>query len=573
MKINRVYRPFIFAALLSLPMSGLAEKSTPQWSDESQAVYDLLLAQLQNADADYAGSVETLVRFAKKYKDERLFAKAYQALLQTEKYAQAVDLALLWKKNSRLSVDKFYVLALALNKETDKALSIIKKNLQSNDFKGHHADLLKQLDKSFLQDGKLFGFIQLLMSQWHHTEILTLMEKLYENYPDNTAVGKAYVDLSRWHGQTDKAVKVIDESLFKTPKDLSLLQEKSDTFRYALRLDEAQAVWENALKDYPKDDKLRLAYAQFLYDKYDFSGAKTELEKLEKKPTELLVARVKMMVQVQLGDYQAAEKAYAWSQLDTAEKDKAYYQFGQQLLEKKAYDLAFEQFEKISEKSPLALAADLKIGQIKYARSLVEGEAWFVKLKHKHHLDGAQWVSEKASAMQGAKKEQAAYNLLNTYLEKNPQNQDIRYFRAILSAEMGLEEQAIQDLKQLHTVSPDNADIQNALGYTLLSQSDAVAYAVQLIKKAFFRKPANPAIADSMGWAYYQQQQYEAALPFLRYAYGQYLDGEIIGHYIVALLASGQKSLAKTLYQLEVQYEPNKEKIQQITQAIQKELK
>lgn len=572
MKINRISAIFLSMGLLCSPFFSVAEKkATPTWGKESQAVYDLLVAQMQNADADYAGSVDTLVRFAKTQKDDRLLAKAYRSLLQTERYAEAVDIAKVWQKNSKLDVEKFYVLALVLNKETDKALSVIEKSLSKNAANAEPS-LLSQDDKTHFQEAKLFAYVQLLMSNWYHPQVLTVLKRLYQDYPDSGSVSKAYVNLLRFHGDIDQAIKVVDQFLFKSPKDLALLQEKSDSYRYGLRLTDAENVWKNSLKDYPNNAKLRFAYAQFLYDKYDFQAAQAQLQQLPKNSEDFSQSLLKMMVAVQLGEYETAEKAFRWSQLDTEEKDNAHYNYGDKLLQKKQYDLALKQLQQVSEKGKLALPAALKIGRIHYAKNLSEGNQWFADLQEKYRLENDVLVKEKAAAMEAVDKQKEAYQLLNAYLEKHPKNEDVRYVRALLAAEMHLDSQAIEDLKRLYATAPDNTDIQNALGYTLLTEPKELAYGTRLIKKSLFSNPASPAVVDSMGWANYQQKQYQAALPYFRYAYGLYLDGEIIGHYIMGLMASGQTSLAKKLYQLEIQYLPNKEKIQQITQSVQEEL-
>ncbi|PID65946.1 MAG: hypothetical protein CR975_05320 [Gammaproteobacteria bacterium] len=567
MKINRITAFFLSVSLLCLPFFGIAEKKPPiTWDKDSQAVYDLLVAQLQNADADYANSVDTLVKFAKEQKHDPLFAKAYRTLLQTERYAEAVEMAEIWKKNSKLNIDDFYVIALVLNNESDKALAVIKETLQN-----------KKTHQSSQDEEKLLRYVHVLISNWYHPEVLTMMTKLYDSYPDNTVISKAYVNLLRSYGNIDRAGKIIDKLLFKKPDDLALLQYKSDIYRYGLQLKAAEKVWTDVLKDYPNNTTLRIAYARFLYGMYNFQAADEQLQqlataKIDTDKDRQQLNRLQMQVAIQLGQYAAAEKALQWSHLDAEEQDNARYDYAKALLEKKQYTLALKQFAKIGGESKLALPAALKIGQIHYVKSLDEGNRWFADLQEKYHLNNDAFVREKAQALMDAGRKQTAYKLLNDYLHDNPQNEEVRYVRALIAAEMYMEEQSIEDLKRLHATSPDNTDVQNALGYTLLSQPKELSYATQLIKKSLFHSALSPAVVDSMGWSYYQHKQYKAALPYFRYAYGRYLDGEIIGHYIMGLVADGQKSLAKKLYRLEMQYEPNREKIKHITQSIEQEL-
>lgn len=532
--------------------------TAPKWDDDTQAIYDLLVAQMQNTTADYAGSVDTLVKFAKKQKDDRLFARAYRTLLQTERYAEAVDIVSEWKDNTDLSIDKFYILALVLNEETDKALSELDKIIADN---------------SDEQAVTLLTYSQLFMSNWYHPQIAKVVERLYERYPDSDVLADIYVQLLRYQGDTDKAVSILDKLLFKTPRDLNLLQEKSDAYRYSLRLNDAENVWKTVLKDYPNETTFQLAYAQFLYDRYDFPRTQTVLEQIKvDDDLAFSVALLKMLNYVQLGDYEKAKNSFDWDNLTPMQRDKANYNYADQLLKKSQYSLAEKAFAAVTDDSELALPAALKIAEIKYRDSRDQGDAWFIEIQEKFQLDNVDIVREKASALQGADKDQQAADLLKDYLDKNPSNDDVRYMRALVIAEMQRDEEAIADLKRLYAISPSNTDVQNALGYTLLSQPDEIDYATSLIKKSLFSNPGSPAVIDSMGWAYYQKKAYSAALPFFRYAYSHYSDGEIMGHYIMGLAANGQLSVAKKLYQLEMQFDANAEKIKRITAPRHKEL-
>ncbi|MGY0399621.1 MAG: hypothetical protein ACWIPH_06735 [Ostreibacterium sp.] len=529
-------------------------KASPKWDKNTQAVYDLLVAQMKNARADYTGSVDTLIKFAKSQKDDRLFSKAFRTLLQTERYADAIDIVTIWQENTQLNISKSYVLALVLNNEIDKAYSQITSQLNKT----------SEGDK----DDVLLGYLQMLMSQWYRPTVLKMTEKMYQDYPDNELVNNAYIKQLRWQGKTDKAVQVLDKYLLKNPRNLPVLKEKSDTYRYALRLVDAENVWKNLLNDYPNEPDFQFAYAQFLYDQYDFKGADKILQQINDVVIDYQV--LKMMTKVQLGQFEAAAKSFDWKNLSQLEKDNIYLRYGNLLLQKKQYQRAQAIFEKVGTESDLKLRADLSIAEIKYVKSLAEGNAWFVVLQKKYQLDNTDIIRDKAAVMTRAGRKQKALELLNIFVLAHPKNENMRYSRALMAADMQQTTQAIEDLKMIYTTSPNNTEVQNALGYTLLGQPDQLAFASDIIKKSFFSQSSNVAVADSMGWLLYQQKKYQQALPFFRYAYSQYLDGEIIGHYIMGLFAAGQKTLAKKLYNLESRYQPNIEKMKHYVTAFTK---
>lgn len=541
------------------------------WDDESQAVYALLIAQLQNASADYSHSVDTLVTFAKSQDDPQLYAKAYKALLQVQRYDEALTLVKTWQNHHQESyfLDKLIILAMALNKQTDKAVEQTKRMVYSN---------------NKLDDNALEELLSLLVGQWYHPGITALIDRLYQAYGDSERLALTYANQQQWQGRVDKAVKAIDQLIFKSPKNLVWRQEKAKLYRYNLQLEKAEAVWTDLLSDYPNATDFQFAYAQFLYDTYQYGKAEPVIEQLTKKTLDnelswstLLLA---VMNKVQLGEYKAAEQIVGQASKDkknTPQKmDLARYTLAEQLLINQQFDLAKKQFEAIETTSQFAQSAAIKLGEIQYKKSLDSGNQWFVDFSEKYPTSPADLVQIKATAMQEAQRSQAALELLETYLKKHPENETVRYLSALIAAESQATEYALNALKRLYATTPESMDYQNALGYTLLTRSPGnktdLKTAEEMLKKALFSRPGNPAVVDSVGWLYYQQGHYKLALPYFRYAYANYLDGEIIGHYILTLLKSGNTKQAQKLYQLEKQFLPNRKKIDEYINPLKEQL-
>lgn len=76
---------------------------------------------------------------------------------------------------------------------------------------------------------------------------------------------------------------------------------------------------------------------------------------------------------------------------------------------------------------------------------------------------------------------------------------------------------AREALDQALVLDPNNAQILNYLGYSLLERND-LARAMPMIRKAFQFSPDSAAITDSMGWAYFQSGDFEEAVPLLEKA-------------------------------------------------------
>ncbi|MGB5076196.1 MAG: tetratricopeptide repeat protein [Sphingorhabdus sp.] len=97
---------------------------------------------------------------------------------------------------------------------------------------------------------------------------------------------------------------------------------------------------------------------------------------------------------------------------------------------------------------------------------------------------------------------------------------------------------------QLETAAlldPNNAQILNYLGYSMLEKRDEPARALALVQKAFEIAPDSIAITDSMGWAFYRNGQVGQALPLLeKAAKGSGSDAAINEHLGDAYWATGR---------------------------------
>jgi Flp pilus assembly protein TadD len=88
----------------------------------------------------------------------------------------------------------------------------------------------------------------------------------------------------------------------------------------------------------------------------------------------------------------------------------------------------------------------------------------------------------------------------------------------------------------------------NALGYTLVANTDKLSEASRYINKAIELAPANAAIIDSKGWLHFRKGEYELALKYLRDAYTLDNDPEIAAHLGEVLWEMGEQTEAQKLW-------------------------
>jgi tetratricopeptide (TPR) repeat protein len=92
------------------------------------------------------------------------------------------------------------------------------------------------------------------------------------------------------------------------------------------------------------------------------------------------------------------------------------------------------------------------------------------------------------------------------------------YMRGINYSLANQLEQAEQDFLKALDLSPSEATVMNDLGFTWLSENKNIPKAIEMIKAAYKALPDNPAVMDSMAWAYFNTSRYNEAKELLEQA-------------------------------------------------------
>ena len=166
---------------------------------------------------------------------------------------------------------------------------------------------------------------------------------------------------------------------------------------------------------------------------------------------------------------------------------------------------------------------------------------------------------------------EVAIALLNQALSVHPDDINLLYTRAMTSEKLndlvGLE----KDLRKILGIQPDNATVLNALGYTLADRTDRYQEALELISKANELKPNDPAITDSMGWAFFRLGNYEESIRLLEKALSEYPDHEVAAHLGEVLWITGQRDKAQQVWLKALEQKPDSTIIKQVMERLNPE--
>jgi len=163
-----------------------------------------------------------------------------------------------------------------------------------------------------------------------------------------------------------------------------------------------------------------------------------------------------------------------------------------------------------------------------------------------------------------------AIALLNKQLLLKPDNTDYLYSRAMYLEPLDFNA-AERDFKKVLRITPDNAAVLNAFGYTLTVHTSRYAEALTLIEKALELSPKDPATIDSMGWVLYKLKRYDEAVEYLSAAYLLYNDPEVASHLIAALASIKAFDRAQKLFDEISGSHPNNKFVEQARKSLEKQ--
>ncbi len=151
---------------------------------------------------------------------------------------------------------------------------------------------------------------------------------------------------------------------------------------------------------------------------------------------------------------------------------------------------------------------------------------------------------------------QQAVDWLDNALKQLPDDRDYLYARALYKEPLGLYDEMIADFKYLLNLDPENVNIKNALGYTLVDLNREIDYAGQLIEQAYLAMPNNAAVIDSKGWLAYRMGLHQQAIKYLITSFKMSPSADVATHIGEVYWISGDKQKALEFWQQAKKMDP-----------------
>jgi len=356
-------------------------------------------------------------------------------------------------------------------------------------------------------------------------------------------------------GDNERALTFVNELLQAEPDNIQALMLQA-RLQLSLKHENPLTGLATAVKTNPDNEALRQHYAQLLAGT-DIPAARSQYEILSAdhpRKGEYLLALA--LLNKELNDVLAA-KAYLRQCLALEQLvDEAHYYLGELAQQEGSLQTAMDHYQQIGDGQHFLIATRRVAALLLQTQQLDELHTYLENQRKRFPRRGEQLFALEAQALTTAEQDLATFDLLNKALTIYPNSESLRYSRAMTAQRLGNLDQLESDLRVILSMSPNNATVLNALGYTLADQTDRYEEAFELISKALELAPEEPAILDSLGWILFKLGRLEEAEHHLRHAYQQLQDPEIAAHLGEVLVNRGKTKEARQLWTAAIEASP-----------------
>lgn len=179
---------------------------------------------------------------------------------------------------------------------------------------------------------------------------------------------------------------------------------------------------------------------------------------------------------------------------------------------------------------------------------LEEGRALIRSVPERTPDDGQLKLLAEAQLLRDNGQPQAAYELLSTELQRDPDDDGLLYDAAMAAERAGHADIMEKLLRRLIALKPNAAHAYNALGYSLADRGERLPEAKALIEKALSLSPDDGYMQDSLGWVNFRMGNVAQARTILEAAFGKSPDPEIAAHLGEVLWTLGERDAARAVW-------------------------
>jgi tetratricopeptide (TPR) repeat protein len=377
------------------------------------------------------------------------------------------------------------------------------------------------------------------------------LRRLKDEFGKQTSIHLTLVQLLAQNGDFEAAL--IEMELLKDDKDLTpnMVMLESQILHSLDNPERATRVMRTGVTKFETDKSLRLNYARLLIQNEEYEKAQEQFQILvEQDPQDWETLYSVALLNTQLENFDRAIAAYTKLIGVDQRADESQYNLGLIYQQQDNLEKSIEHFRQVRIGTNNFLAAQQQATRLSIQSGrLNEAHDWLSQLSRGQPRLEVLFTTIESSLLIQEKHSGAAEQLLNTALNKFPNETDLLFARVLYYDSQSNRDGSERDLMQIISMQPEDSRALNHLGYMLADQTTRHEEALELIERAIAISPDDPAIIDSLGWALYKVARYEEALVQMRRAFAAFPDDEVASHLGEVLWALGHFDEAMRVWQ------------------------
>ena len=514
------------------------------------ALYQLLVAEVAGYRGEYSTALEKYVDMALKTRDAGVAQRAAMLAVYLKRYEEALTTSKIWVEQEPDSIEARRYLSEQLLRIGDMEQAIV------------HMEAIKSLGG--LANFESFAYSAANMDDEGREVLLEAMSRMLAEYPGDEQLMFSKAVLLEQSGQLEEALQLANQ-LLVSKKDINVIVLKVNALKDLLRTDEALIFLESTLEELADKRRLRLIYARMLFEAERLVDAEKQYEQVHQQaPNDGDILFALALISMEQGKDESA-KGYLNQMIRFNRRaNEAHYYLGSIADKNDEIPQAISEYKMVGPGREY-LAAQVRIAalladqdRLDDARAHLENQ----RANNPERYNRLVMIEGQLLSERGHEAE--FFELLETVIQKQPENVELLYFRAMTGQSLGRLDVLEQDLLRVIEIDPGNADAMNALGYTLADQTDRHDEALVLIERALEIKPNEAAFIDSLGWVQYRLENYKDAVTNLRKALLLFDNDEVAAHLGEVLWVSGEQQEARNVWQKALDARPDSDILKRV---------
>ena len=514
------------------------------------ALYQLLVAEVAGYRGEYSTALEKYVDMALKTRDAGVAQRAAMLAVYLKRYEEALTTSKIWVEQEPDSIEARRYLSEQLLRIGDMEQAIV------------HMEAIKNLGG--LANFESFAYSAANMDDKGREVLLEAMSRMLAEYPGDEQLMFSKAVLLEQSGQLEEALQLANQ-LLVSKKDINVIVLKVNALKDLLRTDEALVFLESTLEELADKRRLRLIYARMLFEAERLVDAEKQYEQVHQQaPNDSDILFALALISMEQGKDESA-KGYLNQMIRFNRRaNEAHYYLGSIADKNDKIPQAISEYKMVGPGREY-LAAQVRIAALLADQDRLDDARAHLENQRANNPDRYnRLVMIEGQLLSERGHEAEFFELLETVIQKQPENVELLYFRAMTGQSLGRLDVLERDLLRVIDIDPGNADAMNALGYTLADQTDRHDEALVLIERALEIKPNEAAFIDSLGWVQYRLENYKDAVTNLRKALSLFDNDEVAAHLGEVLWVSGEQQEARNVWQKALDARPDSDILKRV---------